>query len=50
MARDHPDETAPAVTAPPPAVRGRIYDSIAETIGSTPLVRFNRLQIGRAHI
>ena len=44
MARDHPDEAAaPAVTAPPPAVRGRIYDSIAETIGSTPLVRFNRL-------
>lgn len=29
--------------APAPAVRGRIYDSIAETIGSTPLVRFNRL-------
>ena len=24
-------------------MRGRIYDSIAETIGSTPLVRFNRL-------
>ncbi len=44
MARDHPDEAAaPAVTAPAPAVRGRIYDSIAETIGSTPLVRFNRL-------
>ena len=44
MARDHPDEAAaPAVTAPPPAVRGRIYGSIAETIGSTPLVRFNRL-------
>ena len=44
MARDHPDEpAAPAVTAPPPAARGRIYGSIAETIGSTPLVRFNRL-------
>ena len=45
MARDnHSDEpAAPAVTAPPPAVRGRIYDSIAETIGSTPLVRFNRM-------
>ena len=44
MARDHPDEAAaPAVRAPVPAVRGRIYDSIAETIGSTPLVRFNRL-------
>ena len=44
MARDHPDEAAvPAVTAPAPAVRGRIYGSIAETIGSTPLVRFNRL-------
>ena len=44
MARDHPDEAAaPAVRAPAPAVRGRIYDSIAETIGSTPLVRFNRL-------
>ena len=44
MARDHLDAAAtPAVTAPAPAVRGRIYDSIAETIGSTPLVRFNRL-------
>ena len=44
MARDHPDEAAaPAVSAPAPAVRGRIYGSIAETIGSTPLVRFNRL-------
>ena len=46
MARDYPDEAAvPAVTAPAPApvVRGRIYGSIAETIGSTPLVRFNRL-------
>ena len=44
MARDHPDEAAaPAVTAPAPAVRGRIYDGIAETIGSTPLMRFNRL-------
>ncbi len=44
MARDHPDEAAaPAVKAPVPAVRGRIYGSIAETIGSTPLVRFNRL-------
>ena len=44
MARDHPDEAAaPAVTAPAPVVRGRIYGSIAETIGSTPLVRFNRL-------
>ena len=48
MARDHPDEAAtPAVTAPAPApvVRGRIYGSIAETIGSTPLVRFNRLPV-----
>lgn len=45
MARDDSDEAAaPAVTPPPPAaVRGRIYDSIAETIGLTPLVRFNRL-------
>ena len=44
MARDHPDEAAaPAVKAPAPAVRGRIYDSIADTIGSTPLVRFKRL-------
>ena len=44
MARDHPDAAAsPAVTAPVPALRGRIYDSIADTIGSTPLVRFNRL-------
>ena len=46
MARDHPDEAAaaaPAVRAPAPALRGRIYDSIADTIGSTPLVRFNRL-------
>ena len=44
MARDNPDGAdAPAVTAPSPTVRGRIYDSIAETIGSTPLVRFNRL-------
>ena len=44
MARDHPDEAAaPAVRAPEPAVRGRIYDSIADTIGSTPVVRFNRL-------
>ena len=44
MARDHPDAAAtPAVTAPAPALRGRIYDSIADTIGSTPLVRFNRL-------
>ena len=46
MARDHPDEAAaPAVTAPAPVVRGRIYGSIAETIGSTPLVRFNRLPV-----
>ena len=44
MARDLPDEAAaPAVRAPAPALRGRIYDSMAETIGSTPLVRFNRL-------
>ena len=44
MARDLLDEAAaPAVRAPAPALRGRIYDSIAETIGSTPLVRFNRL-------
>ena len=44
MARDYPDESAaPAVRAPAPAIRGRIYESIAETIGSTPLVRFNRL-------
>ena len=46
MARDYPDESAaPAVRAPAPAIRGRIYESIAETIGSTPLVRFNRLPV-----
>ena len=30
-------------TAPGPEFRGRIYDSIVETIGATPLVRINRL-------
>jgi len=31
----------------PPFVRGRIYGSIAETIGATPLVRMNRLPAER---
>ncbi|MDB5641849.1 MAG: cysteine synthase [Hyphomicrobiales bacterium] len=30
-----------------PAGRGRIYDSITDTIGDTPLVRLNRLAAGR---
>jgi cysteine synthase A len=35
---------APAPTAEPqPEFRGRIYDSIVETIGATPLVRLNKL-------
>ena len=33
----------PAVRAPAPVARDRIYDSIVETVGATPLVRFNRL-------
>lgn len=37
------DQDTPAVRAPEPCLRGRIYDSIIETVGSTPLVRFNRL-------
>ena len=31
-------------TAPAPEFRGRIYDSILDTIGATPLVRVRRLQ------
>jgi cysteine synthase A len=31
------------MTTPAPAFRGKIYDSIIDTIGATPLVRFKRL-------
>lgn len=34
-------------TASPPIGRGRVYDSILETIGNTPMVRLNRL--AKAH-
>ncbi len=44
MARDAEEPAAEyRVRAPEPAQRGRIYESIADTVGSTPLVRFNRL-------
>ena len=36
-------KAAPMKTAPGPEFRGRVYDSIIETIGATPLVRINRL-------
>ena len=32
-----------AATDAGPAFRGKIYDSIIDTIGATPLVRFKRL-------
>ena len=35
--------TMKTATAPGPEFRGRIYDSIIDTIGATPLVRINRL-------
>jgi cysteine synthase len=38
---DNPGETKPLVFDKP--LRGRIYDSIAETIGNTPLVRIPRI-------
>ena len=44
MARDHADaHNNAAIRTPEPARRDRIYDSIVETVGSTPLVRLNRL-------
>ena len=31
--------------------RGRLYDSVLDTIGDTPVIRINHLaQIGRAHV
>ena len=35
--------------------RGRLYDSVVDTIGNTPCIRINRIapkhvQIGRAHV
>ena len=44
MAQAHPAKTNFPVTA---EFRGRIYDSITETIGATPLVRLSRL--AKAH-
>ena len=42
--RDHTGTTGDvSVTAPAPNYRGRICSNILETVGSTPLVRFNRL-------
>ena len=37
---------SPETTAKKPG-RGKIYDSITETIGDTPLVRFDRLAAAR---
>ncbi len=37
------DQTRTAAKARPPAPRGHVYDSIVDTIGSTPLVRLHRL-------
>ena len=41
--------TSKKTLVPPPApfARGRIYASITETIGATPLVRMNRLPAER---
>jgi cysteine synthase len=36
-------ESAPATKSAPAEFRGRVYDSIIETIGATPLVRIHRL-------
>jgi cysteine synthase A len=33
----------PLARIPEPVIRGRIYDSIVDTVGSTPLVRLNRM-------
>ena len=41
MARPEPKPTSNAIAAV--AFRGRVYDSIVETIGATPLVRLKRL-------
>jgi cysteine synthase A len=43
MATESADHSTPAVCAPEPVNRDRIYDNIIDTVGSTPLVRFNRL-------
>ncbi|MGA3305954.1 MAG: cysteine synthase A [Stellaceae bacterium] len=40
-------KTAPAHLSAPGEFRGRVYDSIVETIGATPLVRLTRF--GRVH-
>ncbi len=40
-------EKLDAARVPPPVERDRIYDNIAQTVGSTPLVRFNRLPAER---
>ena len=38
------DPSAPQpVTTPPPAARGRIFGSVIETIGATPMIRLSRL-------
>src|SRR5271166_5457847 len=38
-----PRTAAPASSQAPAEFRGRIYNSITETIGATPIVRLNRL-------
>lgn len=40
----------PLARLPEPVVRGKIYDSIVDTVGSTPLVRLNRMpELAGAH-
>ncbi len=42
-----PEISAPGVVRPAPEFRGRIYDSILETIGATPLIRLAKF--AKAH-
>ena len=42
-----PETSAPGVVRPAPEFRGRIYDSILETIGATPLIRLAKF--AKAH-
>ncbi|MEE8544363.1 MAG: cysteine synthase A [Alphaproteobacteria bacterium] len=39
----HPENTSASAEQEPAIGRGRIYDSIVETVGNTPLVRINRM-------
>ncbi len=45
---DHGPRPAAASGPPHPAARGRIYDSILDTVGATPLVRLPRLEAEEA--